>query len=177
MIILNPIMISCLPTLYDYSLAHMIQVPVMIAINQIRPPQNVQSSANLIFHSTENMSSASSNSIATVSMFSFLSLSRLGLWVFDITTQELTQIYVAPQTLASFAGTEMSFVSLFELSQWILAAIISRPNQFGWLALISLGAVACSTGMYALWVMKHRGHLVHWERIGRSWPCGNTRAS
>lgn len=155
----------------------MIQFPVVLAVIQIRPPQNVDSPVNLISHFTKNVSPASSISIATVSMFLFLSFSRLGLWVFDITTQELTQTYVAQKTRASFAGTEMSFVSLFELSQWILVAIISRPEQFKWMALISLGAVACSTAMYTFWVRKHRGHLVHWERIGKSWHCAKIRAS
>lgn len=149
----------------------------MLAINQVRPSQKVDSPVNFISHYTKNISSASSISIATVAMFTFLCFSRLGLWVFDITTQELTQTYVAPKTLASFAGTEMSFVSLFELSQWILVAIISKPEQFRWLALVSLGAVACSTAMYSFWVLRHRGHLVHWERLGKSWRCAKIRAS
>lgn len=153
------------------------QFPVVLAIIQIRPSQNVDPPVNLTTHFITNNSPGSSISIATISMFSFLSFSRLGLWVFDITTQELTQTYVAPKTLASFAGTEMSFVSLFELSQWILAAIISRPEQFGWLALVSLGAVACSTAMYSFWVMRHRGHLVHWERIEKLLYCAKVRAS
>lgn len=150
----------------------------MLAITQIRP-QNFESPDHLTSHITETIrvSPASFLSIATVSMFSFLSFSRLGLWIFDMTTQELTQTYVAPNTLASFAGTEMSFVSLFELSQWMLAAIISRPEQFRWLALLSLGAVACSTAMYTFWAMRHGGYLADWDRIGRSWNCAKIRAS
>lgn len=154
----------------------MMQFPVMLAIIQIRPPQNVDSPVHIISQFTKNISSASI-SIATVSLFFFLSFSRLGLWVFDITTQELTQTYVAPTKLASFAGTEMSFVSLFELSQWILAAIISRPEQFEWVALVSLGAVACSTAMYTFWVLRHRGHLLHWETIPKPWHYAKGRAS
>lgn len=151
----------------------------MLAIFQIRPPQNAESPDHLNSHFTETIrvSPASFVSIATVSMFSFLSFSRLGLWIFDMTTQELTQTYVAPNTLASFAGTEMSFVSLFELSQWMLAAIISKPEQFRWLALLSLGAVACSTAMYTIWAMRHRGHLADWGGIRKSWNCAKIRAS
>lgn len=150
---------------------------MVLAIIQIGP-QNFASPDHLISHTTETVrvSPASFLSIATVSMFAFLSFSRLGLWIFDMTTQELTQTYVPPNTLASFAGTEMSFVSLFELSQWMLAAIISRPEQFRWLALLSLGAVACSTAMYTFWAMRHRGHLVDWDRIGNSWNCAKVRA-
>ena len=104
---------------------------------------------------------------AAVVMFTFLSLSRLGLWVFDLTTQEITQTGVQNQKRSSFAGTEMAFVSFFELSQWVLAAIFSRPEHFHLLALGSLGAVLCSACMYSLWVRAQRGHLMHWERLGK----------
>ena len=170
-------MLWYLPTCLAQLSAHMMQFPVVLSILQIRPPQNVDPPTVFISHFTKNGVPTSSISIPTVSMFSFLSFSRLGLWVFDITTQELTQTYVAPTSLASFAGTEMSFVSLFGLLHWILAAMISRPEQFKWLALVSLGAVACSTGIYAFWVMRHRGHLVHWGRIGKLWHCAKIRPS
>ncbi|MCJ1286286.1 hypothetical protein MMC26_005631 [Xylographa opegraphella] len=103
-----------------------------------------------------------------VVMFTFLSLSRLGLWVFDLTTQEITQTGVQSRIRSSFAGIEMAFVSFFELSQWLLAAVVSRPEQFHWLALGSLGAVLCSTCMYACWVRGQRGHLTHWDRLGQA---------
>ncbi len=68
--------------------------------------------------------------LLTIPMFPFLCLSRLGLWVFDISIQELSQICVPADSLASFAGTSMSFVALFELCQWVLVAAVSRPEQF-----------------------------------------------
>ena len=71
-------------------------------------------------------------------MFSFLCLSRLGLWVLDISIQELPQICVPADSLASFAGTIMSFVALFELCHWVLVAAVSRPEQCGWLGVVQL---------------------------------------
>lgn len=105
--------------------------------------------------------------IITLSMFAFLSFSRLGLWVFDLTTQEITQTRIPEDTRSAFAGTEMSFVSLFELAQWIVAAVWSRPDQFRWLALMSFGAVTCASVMYAYWVRRQRGHLMHLARLGK----------
>lgn len=61
----------------------------------------------------------------------------------------------------------MAFVSLFELGQWILGVIISKPEDFRWIALISVGAVALSAVMYAFWVRRQRGHLMHWEKMGK----------
>ena len=118
-----------------------------------------------------------SGSIVILIMFLFLSLSRLGLWIFDLTTQEITQTRVPSSQRASFAGTEMSFVSLFELTQWIVSAILSRPQDFKWLALGSLGAVACSSAMYAAWVRIQRGHLTHWDAVGKHCHCLRSRAS
>jgi iron-regulated transporter 1 len=82
-------------------------------------------------------------------LFFFLSISRLGLWVFDLTTQQLTQTMNAPFQRSSFTGVEYSFVSLFELAQHVITIVLRRPEQFKWLALMSLGAVGVSTVAYA----------------------------
>lgn len=52
-----------------------------------------------------------------------------------------------------------------------MAIILSRPKDFKWIALVSLLAVGLSTGMYAAWVARMRGHLVHWERLGKGCEC------
>ncbi|KAG4432221.1 hypothetical protein IFR05_012302, partial [Cadophora sp. M221] len=108
-----------------------------------------------------------SRPLLAFTLFTFLSLSRLGLWIYDLTTQQLTQTLTSPSTRSSFTGVEYSFVSLFELAQNIMAIILSRPGDFKWIALVSLLAVGLSTGMYAAWVARMRGHLVHWERLGK----------
>ncbi|MCJ1312967.1 hypothetical protein MMC25_006643 [Agyrium rufum] len=77
---------------------------------------------------------ASSPSFAAVTMFSFLSMSRLGVWVYDLTTQELTQTRVPTRTTSSFAGTERAFVSVFEIAQRVMVALFPRPSQFKWLS-------------------------------------------
>ena len=104
-------------------------------------------------------------------LFFFLSISRLGLWIYDLTTQQLTQTMTPPSQRSSFTGVEYSFVSLFELGQHIVAIILHQPEQFKWIALMSWTAVAISTIIYAGWVWKVRGHLVHWERLGKSCEC------
>ncbi len=76
-----------------------------------------------------------------------------------------------PPQRSSFTGVEYSFVSLFELTQYIIAIIFYRPEQFKWIALMSWIAVAISTVAYAGWVWKMRGHLVHWDRLGKSCEC------
>lgn len=78
---------------------------------------------------------------------------------------------------SSFTGVEYSFVSLFELGHHLMAIVFHRPEQFKWIALISLIAVLTSTVAYAGWVWKMRGHLVHWEKIGGACKCVEFRTS
>jgi iron-regulated transporter 1 len=72
---------------------------------------------------------------------------------------------------SSFTSVENSFISSFELVQHLVAIILNRPEQFKWIALMGWTAVALSTVIYASWVWRMRGHLVHWERLGKSCEC------
>jgi len=108
-------------------------------------------------------------------LFFFLSISRLGLWIYDLTTQQLTQTMTIPSQRSSFTGVEYSFISLFELAQFIITIVLHKPEQFKWIALMSWLAVAVSTVADAGWVWKMRGHLVHWEKFGKGCKCVDVR--
>jgi iron-regulated transporter 1 len=139
------------------------QVPVVLALFYMSP---TTSTPNITFSSLPSLPLP----LLTLTLFTFLSLSRLGLWIYDLTTQQLTQTLVPPTQRSSFTSIEYSFSSFFELLQNIAAMILASPEQFKFLALLSLGAVAISTVSYAGWVWWVRGHLVHWERVG---VCGH----
>lgn len=116
--------------------------------------------------------------VQALTLFGFLSLSRLGLWVFDLAVQELTQSRVPSGQRSSFGGAEASLVALFELLQWASAALLSDPAQFQYLATASFGAVVLSTMIYSAWVWQQRGHLIHWEKLPHSCdPCCKSRTS
>ncbi|KAF8577863.1 hypothetical protein K439DRAFT_1664025 [Ramaria rubella] len=104
--------------------------------------------------------------LESFTLFFFLSLSRVGLWTYDLTAQQLAQTRVPSHQRSSFAGTEYSFIALFDLLNYVAAAILSATEQFRWLTLVSLGAVVTSTAIYSLWLKKERGHLVHLDKIG-----------
>ncbi|OTB03082.1 hypothetical protein M426DRAFT_322111 [Hypoxylon sp. CI-4A] len=111
----------------------------------------------------------------SIVLFSFLALSRLGVWVFDLTTQQLTQTLVPPNQRSSFAGTENSVVNVFELLGAGSAIAFPRTEQYRWLALASLVTVVISWLMYAGWVRRQRGHLVHWGKLAPG-VCVNSRS-
>jgi iron-regulated transporter 1 len=117
------------------------------------------------------LGSIASQPLLAFVLFFFLSISRLGLWIYDLTTQQLTQTMTSPSRRSSFTGVENSLISVFELVQHLVAIILHRPEQFKWIALMSWTAVAVSTVIYTGWVWRMRGHLVHWERLGKSCEC------
>ncbi len=82
-------------------------------------------------------------------LFSFLALSRFGVWVFDLTTQQLAQTLVPAHRRSAFAGVEAAVVNVFELAGAGAAVAFPRTAQFPGLALASLAAVVASWAMYA----------------------------
>ena len=126
--------------------------------------------SKLFLRSSASRLSPPNRALETFALFFFLSLSRLGLWTYDLTAQQLSQVRVPPHQRSSFAGTEYSFVALFNLLNYIAAAMFSATEQFRWLALGSLGAVGMSTAVYSLWLRRERGHLVHFEKLGLGIP-------
>jgi iron-regulated transporter 1 len=142
------------------------QVPVVLVLYSLSPGTSSGSLPHLVSRILSPLTS--SETMLAFVLFFFLSISRLGLWIYDLTTQQLTQTMTTPSQRSSFTGVEYSFVSLFELGQHIVSIFFHRPEQFKWIALMSFTAVAISTVAYAGWVWKMRGHLVHWERFGRS---------
>ncbi len=112
-----------------------------------------------------------SRHLQTFTLFFFLSVSRLGLWIYDLTTQQLTQTLTPASQRSSFTGVEYSFVSIFELGQHVITIILHKPEQFKWIATMSWCAVGVSSLAYAGWVWWVRGHLVHWERLSKGCEC------
>ena len=121
------------------------------------------------------MATGTTDIITSITLFFFLSSSRLGLWIYDLTTQQLTQTMTDPSQRSAFAGMENSFVAMFELVQNIVIIVLSRPQQFQWVAGMSFGTVLISTIMYAAWVWRMRGHLVHWDTVLKGCECVRMR--
>ena len=145
----------------------------MFALWQLSPTPGSASSS--LPHLVSRLLAIPSQPLLAFILFFFLSISRLGLWIYDLTTQQLTQTMVTPNQRSSFTGVEYSFVSLFELAQFVITIILHKPEHFKWIAIMSWFAVLVSTVAYAGWVWKMRGHLVHWERIGKGCECAAIR--
>lgn len=106
----------------------------------------------------------SGTTLGSFMLFGGMCVSRVGLWVFDIAETILLQQLVDPSQLGSISGWQHSLCNVFDLSQYILTAIVSDPNDFVIPAMVSLGAVVCASISYTYFVKKERGHLLHWKK-------------
>lgn len=98
-------------------------------------------------------------------LFGGMSLSRIGLWVFDIAETLLLQQYVDNSQIGSVSGWQHSLCNVFDLLQYVLTAIVSDPKDFSIPAFISLLAVVGATISYTFFVKRERGHLIHLKKI------------
>src|SRR5437763_5328051 len=99
-------------------------------------------------------------------LVTFVSISRLGLWGFDLSEQYLVQQEIDATSRGEFSTTEAALQNTFDLLQFISTIIFARPEIFKWPVLMSCVSVGVALGVYALFVRKRRGHLVHiYEKI------------
>jgi solute carrier family 40 (iron-regulated transporter), member 1 len=99
------------------------------------------------------------NIVLSLALFAFLSLSRLGVWIFDLTTQQLTQMMVTETS--SFAGVEASVVNVFELAGAVAAIGFPQMDHFKYLALASYIVALVAWVMYESWERRRRSQLLH----------------
>ncbi|KAI1752463.1 Ferroportin1-domain-containing protein [Xylaria castorea] len=141
-------------------------IPVVLALWAISP-QRDQATGEDARGLIPRISGVTSLNVGwSVILFSFLAFSRLGVWIYDLTTQQLTQTLVHKTQRSSFAGVENSVVNVFEVLGAGAAIAFPQVEQYRWLALASFISVLISWCMCAWWVRAQRGHLVHWEKLG-----------
>jgi solute carrier family 40 (iron-regulated transporter), member 1 len=72
-----------------------------------------------------------------------------------------------------FSTTEAALQSIFDVLQYLSTIIFSQPDMFKYPVLMSCASVGLALCVYASFVRKRRGHLVHfyeklWDRERRS---------
>ncbi len=106
-------------------------------------------------------------------------LSRIGLWGYDLSAQFIIQQVcttshtergtkltdpnqeVQGTQRGSFSATEASLQNLFELLSYVTTIIWSSPRQFRYPVVLSAAAVYAAAALYAVFLRRRRGHLVH----------------
>lgn len=77
----------------------------------------------------------------------------------------MTEIYeiqgVEAENRGNFSSIEAAWQNAFEIGSYISTIVFSRPDQFGWPALISIIAVGIAGILYTVFARMQRGHLIH----------------
>ena len=85
---------------------------------------------------------------------------------------------VAVNMRGEFSTTEAALQNMFDLLQFMGTIVFARPEMFKWPVLMSCVSVAGALVVYALFVRKRRGHLVHiYEKILDREGCMGQRRS
>ncbi|PWW77267.1 hypothetical protein C7212DRAFT_357277 [Tuber magnatum] len=90
-----------------------------------------------------------------------VTLSRIGLWGFDLCVQIIVQGEVEPGYRGSFSAMEASVQSTFELGSYAMTVMLANPAEFRYPVIVSAVAVLLAAGLFAGFVRRRRGHLVH----------------
>ena len=92
---------------------------------------------------------------------------RFGLWIFDLSIQQLVQERVAEENRGVVGGVMNAMNSIMDMLHYVLVIAAPRPENFNILVFISLLAVGTGWVLYASYVRKIRGHFFHTQACRR----------
>ncbi|KAL9227754.1 hypothetical protein vseg_003405 [Gypsophila vaccaria] len=91
--------------------------------------------------------------------------SRLGLWMFDLAVIQQMQDLVPASDRCIVGGVQNSIQSTMDLLAYVMGVVVSNPEEFWKLIVMSFGLVKLAGILYTVHVWRVRKHLLHFEKL------------
>jgi len=98
-------------------------------------------------------------------------LARFGLWIVDLTVNQLLQEKVQEEVRGVVNGVQDSLNNSLDLAKCVLVILLPAEQTFGLLIAASFASISIGWLMYALYSRSQRGHLFHFRRLAASIVC------
>jgi hypothetical protein len=95
-----------------------------------------------------------------MNFLSTLFLIFIGLWIADLTVNQLQQERVPEDIRGRIGGTQQSLNQFFDMLRYILIIILPRMPQFGYHVGLSVLSVFTASLIYTIWSCSSASHLV-----------------
>merc|ERR1712110_106667 len=92
-------------------------------------------------------------------------LARFGLWIVDLTVNQILQERVAEDRRGVVNGVQDSINNTFDLLKCVFVILLPSEQTFALLIFISFASINFGWLMYALYSRSQRGHLFHFCRL------------
>merc|ERR1712079_67337 len=92
-------------------------------------------------------------------------LARFGLWIVDLTVNQILQERVAEEKRGVINGVQDSLNNSLDLLKCVLVIILPDMETFALLIFLSFVSINIGWLMYALYSRSQRGHLFHFSRL------------